>query len=90
MRETDAKDPTLGQLIESELNAGEDVQAAARRALAFLLACVDGEITDATVGDRIAAARALLEYAARQPDPLADVAGLVSEGDAVAVLSALG
>ncbi len=57
MREKDAKDPTLGQLIESKLNAGEDVQAVARRALAFLLACVDGEITDATVGDRIAAAR---------------------------------
>ena len=85
-------EPTLDQLIERELNAEEDVQLAARRALTFLSACVEGQVAEAAVSDQIAAARALLEHAAKQPDSLgelADVAGLASEDDVAVVLSVL-
>ena len=45
----------------------EELLLAARRAFTFLSACVDGEIADAKVTDRIAAARGLLEHAAKVP-----------------------
>ena len=92
MGESSAKDRTLDEFIEHELSAGDDVKLAARRALTFLSACVEGEVADASVGDRIAAARALLEHAARQPDvlgELADAAGLASGDDVAVVLSVL-
>src|SRR3954453_370510 len=45
----------------------EELLLAARRSFLFLSACVDGEIADAKVADRIMAARGLLEYAAKGP-----------------------
>jgi hypothetical protein len=45
----------------------EELLLAVRRSFLFLSACVDGEIADATVADRIAAARGLLEHAAKVP-----------------------
>jgi hypothetical protein len=45
----------------------EELLLAARRAFTFLSACVDGEIEDAKVADRIMAARGLLEHAAKVP-----------------------
>jgi hypothetical protein len=40
---------------------------AARKAFTFLSACVDGQVEDAKVGDRIMAAKTLLEYSAKVP-----------------------
>jgi len=45
----------------------EELLAAARRSFLFLSACVDGEISDAKVADRIMAARGLLEHATKVP-----------------------
>jgi hypothetical protein len=45
----------------------EELLAAARRSFLFLSACVDGEIADAKVSDRIMAARGLLEHAIKVP-----------------------
>jgi hypothetical protein len=45
----------------------EELLLAARRSFLFLFACVDGEIADAKVSDRVAAARALLEHAVKVP-----------------------
>jgi hypothetical protein len=45
----------------------EELLLAARRSFLFLSACVDGEIADAKVSDRIMAARGLLEHAAKVP-----------------------
>jgi hypothetical protein len=45
----------------------EELVAAARRSFLFLSACVDGEIADAKVADRVMAARGLLEHAAKVP-----------------------
>jgi hypothetical protein len=45
----------------------EELLLASRRSFLFLSACVDGEIADAKVADRILAARGLLEHAAKMP-----------------------
>jgi hypothetical protein len=45
----------------------EELLLAARRSFLFLSARVDREIADAKVTDRIAAARGLLEHAAKVP-----------------------
>jgi hypothetical protein len=45
----------------------EELVAAARRSFLFLSACVDGEIADAKVADRVMAARGLLEHASKVP-----------------------
>jgi hypothetical protein len=45
----------------------EELLVAARRSFLFLSACVDGEIADAKVADRITAAHGLLEHAAKVP-----------------------
>ena len=45
----------------------EELLAAARRSFLFLSACVDGEVADAKVADRILAARGLLEHATKVP-----------------------
>lgn len=68
------------------------MRVAARRAFTFLVACVDGEVADATVSDRIAATRSLLEHAARRPDlfgELAALADLASEDDVALIVTAL-
>jgi len=67
----------------------EELLSAARRSFLFLSACVDGEITDAKVADRIMAARGLLEHAAKVPrlfdELLAGVVGL--SGDDVGLIA---
>ena len=66
--------------------------AAARRSFLFLSACVDGEIEDAKVADRILAARGLLEHAAKVPrlfDELLTGVVELSGGDAGLIASAL-
>ena len=91
MSETDAGERAADQFIANEI-AGEDVRLAARHAFTFLSACVEGQIAEATVGDRITAARSLLEHAARLPDllgELATFADLASEEDVAIVLTAL-
>ena len=61
----------------------EELLSAARRSFLFLSACVDGEIADANVADRISAARGLLEHAAKVPrlfdELLTGVVGLSDE-----------
>jgi hypothetical protein len=70
----------------------EELLAAARRSFLFLSACVDGEIADAKVADRIMAARGLLEHAAKVPrlfdELLAGVVDL-SEEDVGLIATAL-
>jgi hypothetical protein len=59
--ETEADELANNSITEEEL------LLAARRSFQFLSACVDGEIADAKVADRIMAARGLLEHAAKVP-----------------------
>lgn len=54
------------EFVDSSISE-EELLAAARRSFLFLSACVDGEIEDAKVADRILAARGLLEHAAKAP-----------------------
>ena len=70
----------------------EELLAAARRSFLFLSACVDGEIADAKVADRIMAARGLLEHAAKVPRLFDELlAGVVelSDEDVGLIASAL-
>ena len=60
-KETEADELNDNSITEEEL------LAAARRSFLFLSACVDGEIADAKVADRVLAARGLLEHAAKVP-----------------------
>jgi hypothetical protein len=53
--------------LTDNLITEEELLLAPRRAFTFLSACVDGEIEDAKVADRIMAARGLLEHAAKVP-----------------------
>jgi hypothetical protein len=84
--ETEADEFTDNSITEEEL------LAAARRSFLFLSACVDGEIADAKVADRIMAARGLLEHAAKMPrlfdELLAGVVDL-SDEDVGLIASAL-
>jgi hypothetical protein len=65
------EDPVKEETATDELTDNsiteEELLLAARRAFTFLSACVDGEIEDAKVADRIMAARGLLEHAAKVP-----------------------
>ena len=54
------------ELADSSIRE-EELLAAERRSFLFLSACVDGEIADARVADRILAARGLLEHATKVP-----------------------
>ena len=70
----------------------EEAVAAARRAFTFLTACADGEISGITTGERIYAARAVLEQAARVPrlmNMLMEGAGLLSDEDVMTIAAAL-
>jgi hypothetical protein len=70
----------------------EELLRAARRSFLFLSACVDGEIADAKVADRIMAARGLLEHAAKVPRLFDELlAGVVelSDEDVGLIASAL-
>ncbi|MBA2595931.1 MAG: hypothetical protein H0V00_04815 [Chloroflexia bacterium] len=91
MSDADANELTIDQQTMNDIT-GDDVRLAARRAFTFLTACVDGEIPEAKVGDRIMAARGLLEHAAKRPDLLGELAGiadLASEEDVAVVLTVL-
>ena len=82
---------TTNELGESEITE-EELLLAARRSFAFLSACVDGEIADAKVADRIMAARGPLEHAAKVPrlfDQLLLEVGQLSDGDVGLIASAL-
>jgi hypothetical protein len=84
--ESEANELTDNSITEVEL------LLAARRSFLFLSACVDGEIADATVADRIMAARGLLEHAAKVPRLFDELlAGVVelSEGDVGLIATAL-
>jgi hypothetical protein len=70
----------------------EELLLAARRSFMFLSACVEGEVADAKVADRIMAARGLLEHAAKVPhlfDQLLGGVDQLSEGDVGLIASAL-
>ena len=70
----------------------EELLSAARRSFLFLSACVDGEIADAKVADRIMAARGLLEHASKVPrlfDELLAGAVELSDEDVGLITSAL-
>jgi len=70
----------------------EELLSAARRSFLFLSACVDGEIADAKVADRIMAARGLLEHATKVPrllDELLMGATELSEDDLGLIATAL-
>jgi hypothetical protein len=70
----------------------EELLLAARRSFLFLSACVEGEIEDAKVSDRIMAARGLLEHAAKVPrlfDELLMGATELSEDDLGLIATAL-
>ena len=91
MSKPDSPDAMLKELGMSETAAAE-LSVAMQSAVRFLKACVEGTIADAAVGDRIAAAKVILEHAAKQPDmlgELADMAGQVRDGDVAILLDAL-
>jgi hypothetical protein len=70
----------------------EELLLAARRSFVFLSACVDGEVADAKVADRIMAARGVLEHAAKVPrlfDELLAGVDQLSGEDAGLIASAL-
>jgi hypothetical protein len=86
------KDESEGDEFADNAITEEELLLAARRSFLFLSACVDGEIPDAKVADRIMAARGLLEHAAKVPrlfdDLLTGVAEL-SEEDIGLIATAL-
>ena len=79
------------ELVDNSITE-EELLAAARRSFLFLSACVDGEIADAKVADRILAARGLLEHAAKVPrlfDELLTGVVELSGGDVGLIATAL-
>jgi hypothetical protein len=91
MGETDATDSMLAELGLRE-KADTELTAAVQSAVRFLAACVEGQIADAAVGDRIAAAKVILEHAAKQPDLLGELAGMagtVRDEDVAVLLGVL-
>ena len=86
IEETETDELTDNSITEEEL------LSAARRSFLFLSACVDGEIADAKVADRIMAARGLLEHAAKVPrlfDELLSGVVELSGGDIGLIATAL-
>ena len=91
MSKNDSPDAMLVELGMSE-TADADLGAAVLSAVRFLRACVEGTMVDASVADRITAAKAILEHVAKRPDmlgELADMAGQVRDGDVAVLLDAL-
>ncbi len=89
MSEAEAKKSVVDEFVEQNITH-EEVFAAAHRAFLFLSACIDGQVPEATVSDQVMAARAILEYAVRQPDLAGDLLGLTGEEGVAAVISVLG
>ena len=86
------KEETEGDELADNSISEEELLAAARRSFLFLSACVDGEIEDAKVPDRIMAARGLLEHAAKVPrlfDELLSGVGELSDEDLGLIATAL-
>jgi hypothetical protein len=91
MSETESRGQTVDEFVKENITR-EYVYAASRKAFDFLNACVDGQIPEARVGDQIMAARAILEYAVKQPDffaELADAAGMASPEDLALIATVL-
>ncbi len=91
MSEAEITKITNDLFADDQLSEAE-VRMAARKAFTFLSACVDGEVAEAKVGDRIMAARTLLEHSAKIPGlmgDLADLAGLASEEDLTVIAAVL-
>ena len=87
-----AKEETEADEFADNSITEEELLAAARRSFLFLSACVDGEIADAKVGDRIMAAHGLLEHAAKVPrlfDELLSGVVELSDEDVGLIASAL-
>jgi hypothetical protein len=61
------KEKTEADKFSNNSITEEELVAAARRLFLFLSACVDGEIADAKVADRVMAARGLREHASKVP-----------------------
>ena len=86
MEETEGEEFADNSITEEEL------LQAARRSFLFLSACVDGEIDDAKVADRIMAARGVLEHTAKVPrlfDELLTGVAELSEEDIGLITTAL-
>jgi hypothetical protein len=60
------EEPKADEFADDSISEVE-LLLAVRRSFLFLSACVDGEIADAKVADRVAAARGLLEHAVKVP-----------------------
>lgn len=91
MSKTDSPDAMLAELGIND-TADAEMHAAVRNAVRFLTACVNGEFADVTVGDRIAAAKVILEHGAKRPDllgELADMAGQAPDVDVAVLLEVL-
>jgi hypothetical protein len=91
MSEAEVSKITEDLFADNQLSEDE-VRLAARKAFTFLTACVDGHVEDAKVGDRIMAARTLLEHSTKVPGligELADLTGLASEEDLAIVAAVL-
>jgi butyrate kinase len=80
---------TITKAIMGNELSDEEVGRAVRNAFTFLASCVDGQVEDIRLNERIAAANALLQYVTRRPDFLADVLGLAGESDVAAIASVL-
>jgi hypothetical protein len=89
MSEAEAKKSAIDQFVDQNITHDE-VFAAAHRAFLFLSACVDGQVPEAKVSDQVMAARAILEYAVRQPDLAGDLLGLAGDADVAMITTALG
>jgi hypothetical protein len=90
--EDPVKDESEGDEFADNSITEEELLLAARRSFLFLSACVDGEIADAEVADRILAARGLLEHAAKVPrlfDELLTGVAELSEEDIGLITTAL-
>lgn len=72
-------DNAITKAIMGNALSDEDVGAAVRLAFTFLTACVSGDVAEIKTNERITAANAILQYAIRRPDMLADVANTALE-----------
>jgi hypothetical protein len=91
MRKTTRRTHDNDELADHAISEEEAV-VAARHAFTFLAACAQGEVEGITTGERIFAARAVLEHTARVPrllNTILDTAGMLSGDDVDAIAAAL-
>jgi hypothetical protein len=92
MTRTARKKKTSADEFADNSISEEEAVLATRRAFTFLTACAQGEIEGITIGERIYAARAVLEQAARVPrlmNVLLEGAEALSEDDLTVIAAAL-